>query len=81
LYPACNTHAPYCHLWPVPLYTSFLHYLINDTISEKKKLLIMKQVFRFSLQLLSEIFFILGRIERDMMKKCMLVFLSDFSET
>jgi hypothetical protein len=31
-YPACNTHAPYCHLWPAPLYTIFPHYLINVTI-------------------------------------------------
>ena len=31
-YPACNTHAPYCHLWPAPLYNIFPHYLINSTI-------------------------------------------------
>jgi len=24
-YPACNAHAPYCHLWPVWLYTIFPH--------------------------------------------------------
>ena len=23
-YPACNAHAPYCHLWPAPLYNVFL---------------------------------------------------------
>ena len=34
-YPACNTHAPYCHLWPAPIYNIFPHYLINDTIFEK----------------------------------------------
>jgi len=34
----------------------------------KKKLLIMKFVFRVSLQLLSEIFFIRRRIERDMIE-------------
>jgi len=22
-YPACNTHAPYCHLWPVCIYRVF----------------------------------------------------------
>jgi len=22
-YPACNVHAPYCHLWPVRLYWIF----------------------------------------------------------
>jgi len=32
-------------------------------------------MFRFSVQLLSETFFILGRIEGDMMKKCMFVFM------
>ena len=31
-YPACNAHAPYCHLWPVWLYNIFPHYLINGTI-------------------------------------------------
>ena len=24
-YPACNAHAPYCHLWPARLYYIFLH--------------------------------------------------------
>jgi len=27
-YPARNAHAPYCHLWPTPLYSIFPHYLI-----------------------------------------------------
>jgi len=31
-YPACNAHAPYCHLWPAPLYHNFPHYLIKGTI-------------------------------------------------
>jgi hypothetical protein len=51
-YPACNAHAPYCNLWPAPLYNIFLPYLIKCTIfggggndSE------IKCVFRFSLQL------------------------------
>ena len=34
-YPACNAHAPYCHLWPVRLYTIFLHSLIIGTILKK----------------------------------------------
>jgi len=38
-YPACNAHAPYCHVWPAWLYSSFPHYLINGTIFEKKKFL------------------------------------------
>ena len=28
-YPACSAHAPYCHLWPAPIYNIFLHYLIS----------------------------------------------------
>ena len=43
-YPACNAHAPYCHLWLVPLYKSFPHYLINSMIFENK-LLNTKWVF------------------------------------
>ena len=35
-YPACNAHAPYCHLWPAPLYSIFPHYLINGTIFGKE---------------------------------------------
>ena len=33
-YPACNAHAPYCHLWPVRLYTIFPQFFINVTIFE-----------------------------------------------
>ena len=64
------------------------HYLINNRIFEEKKLLNAKCGFWFSLQLLSEIFLILRRTERDMIKsiywstcKVPLLFLSDFSET
>jgi hypothetical protein len=40
-----HTHAPYCHTWS---YNIFPHYLINGTISErKKKLLNMKHSFWF----------------------------------
>ena len=35
-YPACNVHAPYCHLWPAPLCNIFPH-LTNGTISANKK--------------------------------------------
>jgi hypothetical protein len=85
-YPACNAHGPYCRLWPVWLYSIIPHYLIKGTISEKK-LLNMKGVFWFSLQLLSETFFILSRIERDIIKNVYLssvkfpLFLSDINET
>jgi hypothetical protein len=30
-YAACNTHTPYCHLWPAPLYIIFPPYLIKAT--------------------------------------------------
>ena len=87
-YPACNAHAPYCHLWPVRPHSIVSHCLLNGTIFEKKKkLLNIKRVFRFSLQLLSETFRILRKAERDMIKnviglhvKCSL-FLSDINET
>jgi len=45
----------------------FPHYLINGKIFEKQ-LLIIKCVFLFSLQLLSEIFLILRRKKQDMIK-------------
>jgi hypothetical protein len=35
--PACDVHAPFCHLRPAPLYIIFPHYLINVTIFENKK--------------------------------------------
>ena len=35
-YPACNAHAPYCHLWPARFYGIFPHYLTNGTNFEKK---------------------------------------------
>jgi hypothetical protein len=33
-YPACDALAPYCHLWPAPLYIIFPRYLTNGTILE-----------------------------------------------
>ena len=66
-YTAWKSHlfcaALYCHLWRVWLYVC-PHYLINGTIL-RKKLLSIKCVFRFSLQLLCETFLILRRIQRD----------------
>jgi hypothetical protein len=58
-HPACNK--------PVWLYHVFPHYLINVTIFEKK-LLSTKCVFLCSLQLLCEMFFILRRTERDVIR-------------
>ena len=43
-YPACNSHTPYCHLWPVPLYNMFPHYLINGTIWIEKCLILWNGV-------------------------------------
>jgi hypothetical protein len=36
-YPACNAHAPYCHLWSAPLYNIFPYFFINGTIFEEKE--------------------------------------------
>ena len=71
-YPACNAHAPYCHLWPAQHYNIFPHYPINGKIFEKKKLFNTKCVFRFSIQVLTGIFFILRWTERDD-RKCISV--------
>ena len=35
-YPKCSAHAPYCRLWPAPLYIIFPYYPINGTILVKK---------------------------------------------
>jgi hypothetical protein len=67
MYAVCNNHAPYCHLWTVWLYGVFPHYLINGMIFEKR-ILNIKHLFWFSLQLLYKIFFIREIPERDMMK-------------
>ena len=78
-YPACKAHAPYCYLWPAHLYNVFAHYLINDTIFVKWKLLYLKcvsfrkmevvilEMCQLSLQLLSETFFFL-RSEQHMIE-------------
>jgi hypothetical protein len=71
-YPACIAHAPYCHLWPAPLLSIFPHYLINDTILEKKPLN-TKCVFWYPTQRLSETFLTIRRTERDVIKKGTLV--------
>ena len=54
----------HCHLWPVWFHTVFPHYLINGKIFGKK-LLNVKCAFWLSLQLLSETFLILWKIQRD----------------
>ena len=59
---ACTTL--YSHLWPARLYNILPLYLIRGTIF-RKKLLNKECVFCFFLQLLSETFLILRRIQRD----------------
>jgi len=85
-YPACNTHAPYSHLWPVRIYNIFRHYLKNTRFS-KPKIYWTQNVFWFSLQLVSETFLILRRTQQDS-QKCKLgvhvkfsLFLSYHNET
>jgi hypothetical protein len=74
-YPACNAHAPYyIVILPVRLCLIFPHYLINGTIFGKK-ILNTKCVFWFSLQVLSETFLVLRRNGRDIIKKCVLVWM------
>jgi hypothetical protein len=71
-YPVCNAHALYCHLWPVWLYrNSFFPHIISQTarFSAQKNILNIKCVFWFYEQLLSEMFFILRKIQRDVIKK------------
>ena len=58
----------YCHLCLICLHHIFRHYLINVTIFGKK-LLNIKYVFWFSLQVLSKAFLILRRIQRDIIIK------------
>ena len=36
IYPACDAHAPYCQLWPAPLYNIFPHCLIKVTTFGKR---------------------------------------------
>jgi hypothetical protein len=67
-YPACNAHAPYCHLWPVRLYNIFPHYLIKSAIFKKKIIEYKICAVWVSLQGLPETSLILRRAEWDMVK-------------
>ena len=55
-YPACNVHAPYCHLWPALLYNIFPRYHKWHDFRKKIYILNIKCVLWFSLQLLTETF-------------------------
>jgi hypothetical protein len=66
-YPAFNAHAPYCHLWPVPLYNIF------STLSHKWhdfriKVTECKMCVLIFCTNLAETFLILRWIERDMIE-------------
>ena len=84
--PACNVHVPYC-LCPAPLYNIFPHYLVKGMIFEKKKLLCMKCVFWFSVQLCLKHFSFWEELSEIWLKMCVglcvkyLLFFSDFNET
>ena len=68
-YPACNAHAPCCHLRPAPLCNIFFHIFAYMVIFRGgKKLSNMKYVLRVCLQLLCDMFFILRRNERHMIE-------------
>ena len=53
-FPACNAHAPYCHIWLVRLYNIFPHYLKKKRYDFRKKLLNIKCVLLFSLHFCSK---------------------------
>ena len=66
-YPSCNAHAPYYHLWSAQLYLSSPPYLRNGTIFDNMFFENKKYVLIFSTNM-SEMFFILERTERDVIK-------------
>ena len=68
-YPACNAHAPHCHLWPDPLYHIFPHYLVNGTTIENN-LLNTKYLFWFSLQFCLKYFYYMKKWARYSHKTC-----------
>ena len=76
-YPAWNAHAPYCHLLPLRLYCIF--HIISPTARYfENKLLNIKCMFVFPLQILSEKFLFRKKkkkTERHMIKTVMLVFM------
>jgi len=60
-------HAPR-HLWDVRLYSIFSPFLKSVRLSKKKKVFNIKCVFSVSLQLMSEIYFVLIITEEHMIK-------------
>ena len=84
--PACNAHAPYCHLWPAQLYTIFTHHLINGTIFEKS-CWIQNACFNFLYNFCLKHFSFQDELSEMWSKMCICLhikcplFLSDFNET
>ena len=85
-YPACNAHAPYCHLCPVRLHNIFPHYLIKGMIFDKH-LSNIKCSFDYLYQLVSSISYSRKNLTA-YDEKCRLIFmqitrffLSDLHET
>ena len=69
LYPARNVHAPYyIVMCGLSGYTKLFN-VMSKTANVSEKLLDIKCVFSFSLQILSETFLILRKSERDIIKK------------
>jgi len=64
-YPACNADPSRCHVCPLWLAVFFFSHKRRDF--RKRNLLNMKRMSRFPVHILSEIFLILRRIERDLL--------------
>jgi hypothetical protein len=62
-HPPCKANVPYCHLWPVRPYKIF--FTLSDKRHDFRKSDFIKNVFRFSLQLSSELFLSLNRKEQN----------------
>jgi hypothetical protein len=70
-YPACNAHAPYCHLWLVLLSNISTRYITDGKIFEREKANGPKKCSTLpSLQLLSETLLILNRIQQNIIAMC-----------
>ena len=67
-YPACNAHAPYCHLWPASLYNIFFPPLSHKRHDFRRKLIEHKTCVLAVYTIVFETFFVLWRIDRDMIK-------------
>jgi len=84
-YPACNAHAPYCHLWPARPYNIFL--IASDTAPLKKKSVIEHKICVILSTTFVGIFLGLRRNDRDILKNVTglhvkyPLFLFDFHDT